>query len=123
MKIRSKESHRCDLAWRAALKKALKNAKMTSGDIQSDITTACADEIINAIKVELRDEFAILVDESRDVSCKEQMALVLRFVNREGEVVERLVGVKKVDDTSGLALKNYVCVLEYEDKVMMELVT
>ena len=51
--------------------------KMTCGKIQKDIATACADEIINAIKVELGDDlFAILVDESRDVSCKEQMALV-----------------------------------------------
>ena len=43
---------------------------MTCGKIQKDIATACADEIINAIKVEPGDDlFATLVDESRDVSC------------------------------------------------------
>ncbi|XP_052627576.1 uncharacterized protein LOC111886690 [Lactuca sativa] len=47
----------------------------------------------------------VLVDESRDVSCKEQMALVLRFVNRKGEVVERFVGLRNVNDTSTLSLK------------------
>nr|KAJ0217053.1 hypothetical protein LSAT_V11C300152970 [Lactuca sativa] len=44
-------------------------------------------------------------DESRDVSCKEQMALVLRFVNRKGEVVERFVSLRNVNDTSALSLK------------------
>ncbi|GJT48008.1 zinc knuckle CX2CX4HX4C containing protein [Tanacetum coccineum] len=38
---------------------------MTSGKIQKDIARACADEIINAIRVELGDDLlAILVDES-----------------------------------------------------------
>ncbi|GJZ53248.1 zinc finger MYM-type protein 1-like protein [Tanacetum coccineum] len=102
--------YRCDLAWRATLKKALKNGKMTCGKIQKDIARAFADEIINAIKVEFGDDlFAILVDESRDVSCKEQMALVLRFVNKKGEVVERLIGVKKLEGYCRFALKNSVC--------------
>ncbi|XP_023735456.1 uncharacterized protein LOC111883364 [Lactuca sativa] len=47
----------------------------------------------------------VLVDESRDVSCKEQMALVLRFVNKKGEVVERFVGIRNVNDTLALSLK------------------
>ena len=37
------------------------------------------------------------------------MTLVLRFVNKEGEVVERLVAMKEVEDTLGLALKNCIC--------------
>ena len=37
--------------------------------------------------------FAILVDESYNMSRKEQMELFLRFVNRKGEAVERFVGL------------------------------
>ena len=36
---------------------------------------------------------AILVDESRYVSFKQQMALVLRFVDKRRFVMERLVGL------------------------------
>nr|KAJ0224812.1 hypothetical protein LSAT_V11C100002390 [Lactuca sativa] len=82
------------------------NAQMKCGEIQKDIVQACSDVILNVIMGELgNDFFAILVDESCDVSCKEQMALVLRFVNRKGEVVERFVGLRNVNDTSALSLK------------------
>ncbi|XP_021749688.1 zinc finger MYM-type protein 1-like [Chenopodium quinoa] len=49
--------------------------------------------------------FAILADESADVSDKEQMALCLRFVNKKGEVCERFLGTVHVLDTSSLTLK------------------
>nr|KAJ0224589.1 hypothetical protein LSAT_V11C100001900 [Lactuca sativa] len=56
--------------------------------------------------IDLGNDFlAILVDESRDVSCKEQMALILQFVNRKGEVEERFVGLRNVNNTSTLSLK------------------
>nr|KAJ0219001.1 hypothetical protein LSAT_V11C300155530 [Lactuca sativa] len=92
---------RCDVVDRVVLKNAPKNAQMKCGEIQKDIVQACSDVILNVIMGELgNDFFAILVDESRDVSCKEQMALVLK-----GEVVERFVGLRNVNDTSALSLK------------------
>ncbi|KAJ9538303.1 hypothetical protein OSB04_031036 [Centaurea solstitialis] len=82
---------------------------MKSSSIQKDIVRACAIETLKVIMKEIGDSFfSILVDESRDVSCKEQMAFVLRFVNDKGLVVERFVGIKHVDDTSSLSLKAYV---------------
>ncbi|KAJ9552120.1 LOW QUALITY PROTEIN: hypothetical protein OSB04_016165 [Centaurea solstitialis] len=69
-----------------------------------DIVQACSEAIINVIMEDLgNDLFGILVDESRDVSCKEQMALVLRFINKKGEVVERFISLRI--DTSTLSLK------------------
>ncbi|XP_019260722.1 PREDICTED: zinc finger MYM-type protein 1-like [Nicotiana attenuata] len=50
------------------------------------------------------DYFCILADESKDISHKEQMALVLRYVNKNGEVVERFVGLVHVSDTSACLL-------------------
>jgi Domain of unknown function (DUF4371) len=67
---------------------------------------AAAIETTNAIIRELDDDlFAILVDESRDVSCKEKMALVIRFVRKDGSVVERFLGVIHVLDTVATLLK------------------
>jgi hypothetical protein len=84
----------------------LKNAKMTSGTIQKELANCCAEAVTQAIKEEIGDcLFSVLVDESRDISVKEQMAIVVRFVNKKGEVIERVLGIKHVKDTSSESLK------------------
>jgi hypothetical protein len=49
-----------------------------------------------------------MVDESRDESKKEQMAVVLRFVNIDGEIKERFIDLIHVSDTCALTLKNSI---------------
>jgi hypothetical protein len=49
--------------------------------------------------------FSVLIDESRDISTKEQMAVALWYVDKKGHVVERFLGVEQVTDTSALLLK------------------
>jgi hypothetical protein len=57
------------------------NHKMTSPEIQLELCKACAQETSKAIIEDIGDrKFALLVDESRDVSIKEQMAMCLRSV-------------------------------------------
>lgn len=49
--------------------------------------------------------FSVLIDKSHDVSIKEQMAVVVRYVNKKGEVVERFLGTEHVPNTTSLALR------------------
>lgn len=88
------------------LDNAPKSEKLASHFIQKDIMHAAAKETLNAILEEFKDDvFGLLVDRSGDVSHKEQMGVVLRFVNKMGIVKERFIGVVHVQDTSSLSLK------------------
>ncbi|XP_075109170.1 uncharacterized protein LOC107797485 [Nicotiana tabacum] len=90
-----------------AFKKAPKNNQLTSPYIQKDIITACKIETVKCIIEDLNnDHFSILIDESRYVSCKEQMAIVLQYVDRRGSVMERFIGIVHVRETTALCLKN-----------------
>lgn len=81
---------------------APENHKLTWPDIQKDIVFAFAIKVSNAILKELGDScFAILVDESRDISTKEQMTIVLHYVDKQGRVVERFFGLIHIIDTNG----------------------
>ncbi|XP_050251402.1 uncharacterized protein LOC126698303 [Quercus robur] len=95
------------------LQKAPKNCKLTHPDIQKDIVNAIARETSKAIIKDLDNGFfSILVDESRDISVKEQMALVLRYVNKEGIIIERFLGIVHVASTTALSLKHAIeCLL------------
>ena len=91
---------------KVVLDKAPQNLRLTSPDTQKDIVNAAAKETTKEIIAELGDDlFAVLVDESRDVSFKEQMAVVIRFVNNRGSVVERFLGIVHVSETTSLSLK------------------
>ncbi|XP_074326929.1 uncharacterized protein LOC141664872 [Apium graveolens] len=82
------------------------NLKVTSLDIQHDIINASALETVNSIIGDLRDNlFSILIDESRDISIKEQMIIVLRYVEQKGRVLEKFIGIVHVPNTSASSLK------------------
>ncbi|XP_052309185.1 uncharacterized protein LOC18099636 [Populus trichocarpa] len=74
------------------LEKALKNAKYTSPTIQKEILHILANKMRKKICEQVRDaKFCILVDEAKDASNKEQMAIVLRFVDIQGFVKGMMV--------------------------------
>ena len=90
----------------SVFKNASDNNKLTAPSIQKDITNACSVLTLKAIILELGEEpFAVLVDEARDVSYKEQMAVALRYVNERGCVLERFIGIVHVSDTTAISLK------------------
>ncbi|KAK4549592.1 hypothetical protein RGQ29_032748 [Quercus rubra] len=62
------------------------------------------------ISTEIGDaKFCILVDESRDESKREQMAIILRFVGEECFIKGRFFHIVHVKDTTALTLKNEIC--------------
>ncbi|XP_022685264.1 zinc finger MYM-type protein 1-like [Setaria italica] len=92
------------------LKNAPKNAKYTSPDVQKEILSILARKVQKSIREEIgNSKFCIMVDEARDESKKEQMAIVLRFVNKEGLIKERFLDLIHVSDTTALTLKESIC--------------
>ncbi|XP_039131870.1 uncharacterized protein LOC120268611 [Dioscorea cayenensis subsp. rotundata] len=71
------------------------NNQLTSPLIQKQLVNSRATETTLAIIYEIGDRnFSLIVDESRDKSIKEQMAVTLRFVNKQGQVVERFFAIQ-----------------------------
>ncbi|KAM2968407.1 hypothetical protein FF1_028557 [Malus domestica] len=85
------------------------NLKLLAPSIQKEIVNSCALETLDAIMDGLKDRFfSILVDEARDVLVKEQMAMVLRYVDDNGHVIERFVGIQHVTNTTSSSLKDVI---------------
>ncbi|XP_031248326.1 uncharacterized protein LOC116106113 [Pistacia vera] len=81
---------------------------MTAPNIQRELTSVCAHLTTKKIIAEIvRDKqpFSLLVDESYDVAVKEQMAIVFRYVDKIGCVIERFIRIVHVKNTSAKSLK------------------
>ncbi|XP_022877120.1 uncharacterized protein LOC111395380 [Olea europaea var. sylvestris] len=75
-------------------------------NVQKDIVSACTIETINVIIKDIGDSlFSILVDESREVSMKEQMSIVTRYLDISGHVNECFIGIQHATSTAVLSLK------------------
>ena len=71
-----------------------------------------ASKVQNAIHKEIGDsKFCILVDEARDESKREQMTIILRFVDTEGFIKEYFFHVVYGRDTTTLILKKKIFVV------------
>ena len=76
------------------LENAPQNTKYTSYDVQKDILHVLAKRVRGAIHEEIGDlRFCIIVDEARDESKREQMAIVLKFVNKNGFIQTRFFDI------------------------------
>ncbi|XP_042387815.1 zinc finger MYM-type protein 1-like [Zingiber officinale] len=64
--------------------------------------------VISIIKDIRNNVFSLMVDESRDISVKEQMRVLLRYVNKRGQVIERFLAIVHVSDTSSRSLKDVI---------------
>ena len=95
---------------KVVLENAPQNCKYTSHQIQKELLQILSSRVKKSIREEIGDsKFCIVVDEARDESKKEQMALVLRFVDKVGLIQERFFDVAHVKDTTSLTLKEAIC--------------
>ncbi|XP_052885322.1 uncharacterized protein LOC108484949 [Gossypium arboreum] len=89
------------------LKSAPQNASYTSSTIQKEILHIYASRVRNVIREEIGDrKFSIIMDEERDESKKEQMAIILRFFDKQRqlrEVVEVHQFFKDLSDIVNIA--------------------
>jgi hypothetical protein len=91
------------------LDNAPQNAKYTSHQIQKEILHVFARNVQSSIRHEIGDaRFCLIVDEARDESRREQMALVIRFVDRSGFIRERFLDIVHVKDTTASTLKKEI---------------
>ncbi|KAM6582276.1 hypothetical protein CsatB_009281 [Cannabis sativa] len=91
------------------LENAPKSAKYTSPKIQKEILEVLANKVRNKIREDVgNSKFCIIVDEARDESKREQMAIILRFVDDDGFIQERFFDLVHVRDTTALTLKNEI---------------
>ena len=94
---------------KVVLENAPENHQMTAQDIQKEIAHATASETIDAILKDLGDSpFAILVDESCDIFIKEQLSIVLHYVDKQGHVIECFLGITHVSNTTTAELKKTI---------------
>ncbi|XP_024626848.1 zinc finger MYM-type protein 1-like [Medicago truncatula] len=92
------------------LNNAPKNGKYTCHQVQKELLAILSSRVKKHIREEIGDsKFCIIVDEARDESQKEQMALVLRFVDKDGLIQERFFDMRCVTSTTSLSLKEAVC--------------
>ncbi|XP_056685508.1 uncharacterized protein [Spinacia oleracea] len=91
---------------------APQNAKYTSPAIQKEILQVFADKVQKTIREEIGDsKFCVIVDESRDISKREQMAIVIRFIDRNGFLLERFFELVHVKDTTSKTLKEEISIV------------
>ncbi|XP_028092674.1 zinc finger MYM-type protein 1-like [Camellia sinensis] len=94
------------------LENAPQNASYHSHGIQKQILSIFSDKIQRFIREEINDgKFCILVDESEDESKREQMAIVLRFIDKYGFIKERFFDIVHVLDTTSATLKEEICIV------------
>ncbi|KAK1404816.1 hypothetical protein POM88_004421 [Heracleum sosnowskyi] len=75
---------------------------------------------IAAVKFVGDAKFCILVDESLHVSHKEQMTIILRFVDEERYVRERFFKIVSVKDITSINLKEQICLVLSTNKLQMQ---
>lgn len=88
------------------LENASENLKLISLTFQKGIVLVAFLETTKTIINDFRDElFFIIVDESKDISNKEKIAIVFSYVNKYGSIVERFLGISHVKTTTSISLK------------------
>ncbi|XP_042380071.1 uncharacterized protein LOC121972472 [Zingiber officinale] len=83
---------------KVVLENAPKNVQYIAPEIQKEILHIMANRVRKMVREEVGDKyFCILVDEARDIFKREQMTIILRFVNNYGVLTEKFFAIKTKD--------------------------
>ena len=87
------------------------NARYTSHRIQNELIQICGDQIRDDKLAECRNApyFSLIVDETTDISVKEQVSFVLLYLDKNGKRHEEFVGFEETADTTGQTLYDLIC--------------
>ena len=83
-----------------------RNATYLSPDIQNELLDISAEMVRELIVNQVKEAgiFSIGIDETSDVSRHEQVSFVLRYVDSNGEIQERLLGMEHVSSITAEVL-------------------
>lgn len=100
---------RSDSQLRERLESGPKNVTWLGHKIQNEIISTLACIVTEDIAIEIKEAnyFTLIVDETKDVSKKEQISLVIRYV-KGGKVHERFTGYLRAEKLDATALTAYV---------------
>lgn len=93
------------------LETSAKNARYTSKVIQDDIINVIGEYIQGKILSEVQEGskvFSIIADEARDISNKEQMSLIVRYVDSHPVIHESFIAFVECNGTSGEDIANLI---------------
>ncbi|CAF3973461.1 unnamed protein product, partial [Rotaria sp. Silwood1] len=88
------------------IKKNLHRLKLTDHKIQNEIIELLQQQILTGILNECRRAkyFSVMIDETKDIACHEQVSLVIRFVDEKFNVFEKFIGFARTATMTGEAL-------------------
>ena len=93
------------------LENAPRNATYRSKTIQNEIIKTIGSYILSKISDEIKESklFSVVADEAANISNKEQLSLVLRYVDASQQIREEFIGFYHCENgTSGEALKEMI---------------
>ena len=88
----------------------LEAGKYQSPEIVNEQIQLMAHCVLRSVLDDIRSQsyYSLIVDETRDVSGKEQLAISLRWVNSSYEIFEDLIGLVEVERTDASSLKSVI---------------
>ena len=95
---------------RKRIKEGPQNSKYTSPEIQNEPLGVMGDMVLQTISNEVQKAgiYSLLADETKDISRKEQLSIVLRYVYN-GSVYDRFVGYTFAEQLDAESLYKYIC--------------
>ena len=87
-----------------------RSALYTSPDIQNQIASIMSNMVREIICTQVRDAvyFSLLIDETKDISKKEQMSVVLCYL-QNGKIYKRFIGFVHISSLDVASLVEYIC--------------